>query len=109
MMKDIINITILPMGNACNNDGNVNGAGFGNQSSGNSGLIDDSTMVMPDFNDMRSLISKKVSDLDLDVTRSTRGVNSSDVSLILPAAKNIPPNLIIRYFLIYSFYIEKYR
>ena len=97
------------MGNACSNDDSVNGGGFGNQTSGNTALIDDSTMVMPDFNDMRSLISKKVNDLDLDVTRSPRGVNSSDISLILPAAKNIPPNLIIRYFLIYSFYIEKYR
>lgn len=47
--------------------------------------------------------------MDIDITRSERGTSSnSELSLILPACKDYSPTLIIKYFLIYSFYIGKY-
>ena len=46
--------------------------------------------------------------MDIDITLSDRGSKSSDLSLLLPACKSIPATLIIRYFLVYSFYIAKY-
>jgi len=57
---------------------------------------------------MKTLINKKKNEMDIDITRSERGSNSTDLSLILPACKSISSTLLIKYFLVYSFYIGKY-
>lgn len=47
--------------------------------------------------------------MDVDITRSERGTSAkSELSLLLPACKDYSPTLLIKYFLIYSFYIGKY-
>lgn len=46
--------------------------------------------------------------MELDITRSDRGSSNPDLSLILPACKSVSSTLLIKYYLVYSFYIKKY-
>ncbi len=70
---------------------------------------DDPTLVLPDFQAMKSLINKKTGELDINLTESIRkSSNYSELSLILPACKNCSHSLIIRYYLLYNFHINKY-
>ena len=93
------------MGN-CNTD--TSSGGLSEQSNSKVRISHDPTLLLPDFEDMRALINKKTNDMDIDITRSERGSNGTDLSLILPACKPISSTLIIKYFLVYSFYIGKY-
>jgi hypothetical protein len=95
------------MGNVCNSDSSSKGD-LGMQKAGKDRIGDDPTLVLPDFDEMRSLINKKAGDMDLDITRSQRDSASEDRSLILPACRGVSPTLLIKYYLVYNFYIDKY-
>jgi hypothetical protein len=93
------------MGN-CNQD--TSGGGFSEQANSKIRVSHDPTLLLPDFEDMKALISKKTKEMEIDITRSERGSSNPDLSLILPACKPISSTLLIKYFLVYSFYIKKY-
>lgn len=95
------------MGNMCNKDDRVSGE-LPDLGSSKGKVSEDPTLVLPDFSDLKTIINRKTGEMDIDITRSERGVNSDGLSLILPACKKYSPTLIIKYYLTYSFYISKY-
>ena len=96
------------MGNACNNDNNVSGDLPDIRGTSKGRVSEDPSLVLPEFADLRNIINRKAGELDMDITRSERGGAHSETSLVLPASKSHSPTLIIKYFLVYSFYIGKY-
>lgn len=97
------------MGDACSKDSSAQGQLPDLSSTTRGRVSDDPTLVLPDFSDLRALINRKSGQMDIDITRSQRGTSgTTDLSLILPACKTYSATLIIKYFLVYSFYIDKY-
>ena len=96
------------MGGLCSKDDSVDNRSLDYINNTNLRVSQDKTLVLPDFNDMKNIIKQKANEMDIDITRSQRGYKSSDQSLILSACRGIPATTLIRYYLVYSFYIAKY-
>lgn len=97
------------MGNkCCKGDETVDPGLLQTGTMGKTQISNDSTYVLPNMQEIKKLINKKTNDMDLDITRSARSSNSEDLSLLLPACKDISPTLITKYYLVYSFYMAKY-